>query len=83
MSLFIRENLLQYHREYYQSNRLRHIENIKQYRIENKDKIDKLYKKMYTCPICQKKGSILLQKSPLLHRNKVMLKTFFNKWRSR
>ncbi len=85
MSLFIRENLLQYHREYYQRNRTKHIENVKEYRLENKEKINELYKKMYTCPICQKEVQYYWRKKHFgsnHHRNRVMLKIFFKKWRT-
>lgn len=80
MSLFIRENLLQYRREYYKNNREKHLENVKNY---NKEKRDKLHQKRYICPCCKRNvkyyGRIEHYASKY-HRNKIKLKIYFKKW---
>jgi hypothetical protein len=52
MSLFIKQNLLQYRQEYYKNNREKHLENVKNYILENKEKREKLFQKRYICPCC-------------------------------
>jgi len=83
MSLYIKEHLLQYRREYYKNNREKQIENVKNYILENKGKIEALHKKRYICPCCNRDvkyyGRIEHYTSKY-HRNKVKLKIYFKKW---
>ena len=83
MSLFIKQNLLQYRKEYYNINRIKHLENVRNYILENKEKREVLYQKRYICPCCNRDvkyyGRIEHYASKY-HRNKVKLKIYFKKW---
>ena len=79
MSLFIKENLLIYRKEYYQQNKTKLMEKYK----ENKQQIlEKFKNKKYICPCGKKLGFYWRIKhyESKVHNNKIMLKMYIRRW---
>jgi len=79
MSLFIKENLLNYRREYYQSNKTKFIERYQ----NNKDEILKKFKtKRYKCICGIKVGfySRIKHYESQKHNTRIMLKLYIRFW---
>ena len=83
MSLFIRDNLLNYHKEYYQNNKIKLREYANDYYQGNKDKISQKFKsKKYICPcgVCINYYSRLDHYKSRKHNKRIMLKLYFRRW---
>ena len=79
MSLFVKENLLNYRREYYQNNKTR----LKEFYKENKDRILQKFKnKKYICQCGKELGfySRLKHYESRIHNKKIMLKIYIRRW---
>ena len=83
MSLFIRENLLNYHKDYYQNNKTKLKKYATDYYQENKHNIRQKFKsRIYQC-VC---GTTVNYYSRLdhhkskKHNKRIMLKLYFRRW---
>jgi len=79
MSLFIKENLLNYRREYYQNNKTK----FKEYYQKNKQEISQKFKSRRFVCVCGKKLGYywrIRHYDSKKHNTKIMLKLYLKRW---
>lgn len=83
MSLYIREKLLEYHKEYYQNNKTKLKEYANEYYQENKDKISQKFKsRKFVCPCGKELGYYwrVQHYDSKKHNTRIMMKLYLKKW---